>query len=293
MSILQSIFLGLIQGLTEFLPVSSSGHLAIAQNLFHIDTGNSILFNILMHVATVLVVIWYFRTDIWMLILAVFGMIGDAAANVRIPQRNKTLSQPVPLRRIVKNNYRKYALLLIVATIPTGIIGVLGKKLISDASSSLLVPGICLIITGILLLVSDRVENTVKIPQDIRYQEAAIVGIAQGFATLPGLSRSGTTIAASLLCGFDRMFAVRFSFILSVPAILGAAILEIGDVGSETITAAAAGTYAAGMITAAVVGFVCIRIMLATVRKRKTRYFAFYCFAAGILAIAGKFLLRG
>ena len=91
----------------------------------------------------------------------------------------------------MKNNYRRYALLLIVATIPTGIIGVLGKKLISDASESLLIPGICLLITGVLLLISDRAENTVKIPKDIRYQEAAIVGIAQGLATLPGLSRSG------------------------------------------------------------------------------------------------------
>ncbi len=291
MTILQSIFLGIVQGITEFLPVSSSGHLAIMRNIFHIDTGDSILFDILLHAATLLVVIWYFRTDIWMLIKAVLGMIADAAANVRIRAENRNSGEPKPLRRIVKNNYRRYALLLIVATIPTGIIGVLGKKLISDASESLLIPGICLLITGVLLLISDRAENTVKIPKDIRYQEAAIVGIAQGLATLPGLSRSGTTITASLLCGFERSFAVRFSFILSIPAILGAALLEVKDLAGESVTAGMAGTYAAGMIAAAAVGFVCIRIMLGAVRKKKFRYFAFYCFAAGVLAIAGNFLL--
>ena len=291
MSLLQAFFLGIVQGVTEFLPVSSSGHLSIIRNIFHIDTGNSILFDILLHLATLLVVIWYFRTDIIELIRAFVGMLKDAAANVKIRKENASLEEPKPLRRIVSTNYRKFVILLIISTIPTGIIGVLGKKLISDASDSLLVPGICLLITAVLLFLSDRAQNTVKIPQDITYQEGALVGIAQGFAALPGLSRSGTTITAGLLCGFDRMFAVRYSFILSIPAILGAGLLELKDIGEETSSGAAVGNAIVGMAAAAVVGFFCIRVMLRAVQKKKFRYFAIYCLAAGILAIAGHFFL--
>ena len=291
MSLLQAVFLGIVQGITEFLPVSSSGHLSIIRNIFHIDTGNSILFDILLHLATLLVVIWYFRKDIIELIRAFVGMLKDAAANVKIRKENASLEEQKPLRRIVSTNYRKFVILLIISTIPPGIIGVLGKKLISDASDSLLVPGICLLITSVLLFLSDRARNTVKIPQDITYQEGALVGIAQGFATLPGLSRSGTTITAGLLCGFDRMFVVRYSFILSIPAILGAGLLELKDIGEETVSGAAVGNAIAGMAAAAIVGFFCIRVMLSAVRKKKFKYFAIDCLAAGILAIIGRFFL--
>ena len=123
------------------------------------------------------------------------------------------------------------------------------------------------------------------------YKEGILVGAAQGFATLPGISRSGTTITACLLCGFDRKFAVKYSFILSIPAILGAALLEISDVGQEVITQSLVGTYLAGMIAAALVGYICIKTMLVVVKNKKFKYFAFYCFAIGIISIVGYFVL--
>ena len=292
MTFLQSIFLGIIQGLTEFLPVSSSGHLAIIQNIFHIDTGSSILYDILLHVGTLIVVLIVYWKDIWKLILEFFGMVADIFRNIRIWFENRKAITLTPYKNIVGTNYRKFVVLLIVSTIPTGIIGVLGKKLIADASATLIIPGICLIITGILLLISDRAENCTKIPKDVTYKEGVIIGIAQGFATLPGLSRSGTTITACLLCGLNRSFAVKYSFILSIPAILGATVFEIGDAAGETITAGMAGTYLAGMIAAAIVGYICIRTMLVIVRKRKFKYFAFYCFAAGIVSIIGQFFMK-
>lgn len=292
MTLLQSVFLGIIQGLTEFLPVSSSGHLAIVQNLFHVDTGDSVLFDILLHLGTLAVVFIVFRRDILMLIRAFFGMIGDMFANIGIARANARSKEQKPLRRIVKTNYRKFAVLVIVATIPTAIIGFAGKKLISDASATLLVPGIFLLVTGMLLLLSDRAKNCVKIPQDVTYREGLIVGIAQGFATLPGLSRSGSTITAALMCGFDRMFAVKYSFILSIPAILGAAVLEIKDVAWGSISAAQIGIYAAGVLCAGIVGYICIRFMLMIVRNRKMKYIAFYCFAIGVVAIAAHFVMH-
>ena len=290
MTLLQAIFLGIVQGITEFLPVSSSGHLAIMRNIFHIDTGNSVLFDVLLHVATLLVVIVYFRNDIAQLLRAFAGMISDIIENIRIRKENRESEEPRPLKCIVSTNYRKFVILLLAATIPTGIIGVIGKKLISDVSETLLIPGICLLITGVLLFISDRAKNTVKIPKDITYKEAGVVGIAQGFATLPGLSRSGTTIAASLLCGFDRSFAIRYSFLLSIPAIMGAAVLELKDIGSEAITAGMAGNCIAGMAAAALAGMLCIRLMMKAFRHKHFRYFAYYCFAAGVLSIVFHFL---
>lgn len=291
MSILQSIFLGVIQGLTEFLPVSSSGHLAIIQNIFKIDTGSSILFDILLHLGTLLVVFIVYWKDIWKLILEALHMLGDIFSNLAAFFRNRGSEEKKPYRRIVRSNYRKFVVLLIVSTIPTGIMGVLGEKLIKDASDTLLIPGICLLITGTLLLLSDRMENCTKIPKDVTYKEGVLVGIAQGFATLPGLSRSGTTIAACLFCGFDRRFAVKYSFILSIPAILGAAVLEIKDVGAEMINGGLIGTYLAGMAAAALVGYICIRTMLVVVRNKKFKFFAFYCFAVGVISIVCNFVL--
>ncbi len=291
MSVLQSIFLGIVQGLTEFLPVSSSGHLAILQNIFHIDTGDSILFDVLLHIGTLLVVFVVYWKDIWKLILEAIYMLGDIFSNLGIFLKNQKTTIAAPYKRVVRTNYRKFVVLLIVSTIPTGIIGYLGEKLIKNASATLLIPGICLLITGVLLLISDRAENCYKIPKDITYREGAIVGVAQGFATLPGLSRSGTTITACLLCGFDRKFAVKYSFILSIPAILGAAVLEISEIGQETITGGVIGTYIAGMIAAALVGYVCIKTMLIVVKNKKFKYFAYYCFTVGVISVIGHFVL--
>ena len=292
MSLLESIFLGIIQGITEFLPVSSSGHLSIIQNIFHIDTGSSILFDSLLHIGTLAVVFFVFRKDIWQLILSFFGMIRDLFHNLAVKRRNRAVIAQTPYRRIVSTNYRKFVLLILVSTIPTGVIGVIGKKLIADASQSLMAVGIGLIVTAALLLISDRAVSLDKIPQDVTYREAVIVGIAQGFATLPGISRSGATITACLLLGLNRNFSVKYSFILSIPAILGAAVLEIKDIAGESITLSQTGIYLAGMAAAAAVGMLCIRAMLSALKMRRFKYFAFYCLAVAVFAIAGSFFFH-
>ena len=288
MSVLQAIFLGIVQGFTEFLPVSSSGHLAIFQNILHIETDSSVLFDVMLHVGTLLVVLVVYWKDILKLIVEFFRMIGDLFANLSM-LFSSGRKQP-HYRKIVRTNYRKFVVLIIVSTIPTGIMGYLGSKLIKDASGTLIVPGICLLITGVLLLLSDRRADCWKIPKDVSYGEGVLIGIAQGFATLPGLSRSGSTIAAATFCGLDRKFAVKYSFILSIPAIIGAAVLELSDISSEAVTGRLIGIYAAGMIAAAVVGYLAIRFMLRIVQNRKLKYFSYYCFAIGVLSIIGQFV---
>ncbi len=291
MTVIESILLGILQGVTEFLPVSSSGHLALAQNIFHIETNDSLLFDIMLHLGTLVAVFIVYHRDIWHMIKEAVFMVGDIFRNLYIFILNRIHKTSLKYKKIVHNSYRKFVVLILVSTVPTGIIGVLGKDLISDASKTLLIPGICLLITGVLLLMADLAKEGRKKPKDVTYRSGLLIGAAQGLATLPGLSRSGTTITACILCGLDRKFAVKYSFILSIPAILGAAVLEIRDVIAEPFEMGQIGIYAVGTVFAAVVGYICIKTMLVIVRNKKFKYFAYYCFAVGIIAIVGHFLI--
>ena len=291
MSIIESILLGIVQGITEFLPVSSSGHLAILQNIFHVETNGSMLFDIMLHIGTLVAVFVVYHKDIWNMIKEAIFMAVDICSNLKTLFLNKIHKTSLKYKKIVHNSYRKFVVLILVSTVPTGLIGVIGKDLVSSASETLLIPGICLLITGVLLLMADLAKEGKKKPKEVTYKNGLLIGVAQGIATLPGLSRSGTTIATCLMCGLDRKFAVKYSFILSIPAILGAAVLEIKDVVAEPIEMAQIGIYAIGAVFAAVVGYICIKTMLVVVRNKKFKYFAYYCFVIGVVAIAGHFLI--
>lgn len=291
MTVIQSVFLGIIQGLTEFLPVSSSGHLAILENIFSIETDGGMLFDIMLHIGTLVAIFVAYHRDIWKMLREAFFMILDVFSNLHIWALNKIHKTSLKYKKIVHNSYRKFVILILVSTAPTAVIGYLARGLVSAAGSTLLIPGICLLITAVLLLMADTVHDGKKMPRDILYREGLIIGLAQGCATLPGLSRSGTTIAACLLCGMDRRFAVKYSFLLSVPAVLGAAVLELRDVIAEPIESSQIAIYLVGTAFAAIVGYVCIKTMLVVVRKKKFIYFSGYCALVGALAIAAHFFL--
>lgn len=287
MSLLQAIIMGIIQGVTEFLPVSSSGHLAIFKILFHMETDTGLLFDVILHLGTLLAIFAVYYKDIFRMILEGVQIIKEVFINVVRFFRNKCMKEENEYIRIVTNGYRKFVLLVIVSTIPTGIIGVVASEFVTMASQILLIPGICLIVTSILLFISDRVQGGHKGPKNISYTNGFVIGICQGVATLPGLSRSGTTIAACLLSGFDRRFAVKYSFIMSIPAVLGAAVLEIKDISASSISGTEIAYYLVGMLVAAVVGYICIKTMLVIVRKKKFTIFSIYCFLVGVLSIGG------
>lgn len=250
-------------------------------------------FDILLHIGTLIAIFVAYHKDIGKMIVEGFGILGDSIGNVGIFFGNLFRGENAkPYRKVVKSAYRKFVMLILVSTIPTGILGVLGKDLIEAAGEGLLVPGICLIITAALLLIADHCDSGKKTPRDTKYVDAFSVGVAQGIATLPGLSRSGTTITACLLCGFDKKFAVKYSFIMSIPAILGAAVLELKDVGELALKSGEIINYVAGMAAAAVVGYICIRTMLVVVRGKKFMIFSVYCLAAGALAVGGYFFMK-
>ena len=301
MSIIQAIILGIVQGITEFLPVSSSGHLAIIQNIFHIQTDGGLFFDVMLHLGTLVAIFVVYRKDILRMIVETVNMCGDIIYKtvrtfcVRIIMLHGYFHVHVILGTFTVNNIRikrRFSFVQVCNKfLDSALIGYIGKGMVEKASATLIVPGICLILTSILLVVSEKTPNGKKIPKDISYGSGFLIGAAQGCATLPGLSRSGTTIAACLMSGYDRRFAVRYSFIMSIPAILGAAVLEIKDLGSEAITGGIVLNGLIGAIVAGCVGYVCIKTMLTVVRKKKFMGFAIYCFAVGVIAIIANFLV--
>ena len=287
MTLLEAILLGLIQGLTEFLPVSSSGHLAIFQYIFNVNTDTGMLFEVMLHLGTLLAVCIVFFKDIKRLVVEGIGILLDLFSNVKVRLGRSKAKK----RRIVTNAYRKFVLLIMVTTIPTGIIGIIINNHMEAATASLLVPGMCLIVNAIILLVVGSLPGGKKKVKRASYKDAAMIGIAQGLAVLPGISRSGSTISACLGLRFDRNFAVKYSFIASLPAIIGANILELRHLGDALASGDSFFYYIIGMIVAGVSGYICIRVMMYVVSEKKFTYFAYYCAAVGIISLIFHFFI--
>jgi undecaprenyl-diphosphatase len=261
MTILQAILLGAIQGVAEFLPISSSGHLAIAE-YFLGQTEIPIIFDILLHIATLGAVCIVFYKTIWRL-LTVLG---------RFIIRKHTDADQADLRLIAA---------LLISTAVTGILGIIMKDVV-QAKNPLFI-AVCFIITGIVLFISGRIEpkKTKPVPSLL---QATIIGAAQGIGVLPGISRSGSTIAAALLTGLDRERAGEYSFLLSIPAIIAAFLFELKSADAMT-GAVGAGALAAGMLTAFVVGLCALVFLLKLIKKGKLGLFAYYLIPAGIFVL--------
>ena len=269
MSLLSSIILGLIQGVAEFLPISSSGHLAIAEHLLGM-TGLEIpeFFDVLLHLGTLIAVFAAYWDDIRDMVVEFFCGVRDLA-------RRSTPTPVPPARRMI--------LLIIVGTLPLLVVLPI-KDLVEGLADNMDFVGGALIVTGFLLFVSDRVKKGRKTEKNATLVDVLLVGAAQAIATCPGISRSGTTITAGCFVGFDRKFAVRFSFLLSIPAILGANILSIKD-ALDTVVWSEVPVYLAGVAVAAAVGYACIRLLKMIADKGKFGFFAYYCWIVGVITL--------
>lgn len=285
MPIWKAIILGIIQGAAEFLPVSSSGHLVIVKEILGVDLGNGgIFFDVMLHLGTLFAIFVAFWKDIKHLIVEGLHILGDICYNIVQLFRNLLGGERV-YRKVVRSSYRKLVVLIIVSTIPTGIIGVLLSDVIEAANSIVLVPGICLLITAMFLLIADFADIGDKRPKEATYLNAGAIGVAQGLATMPGISRSGTTITACLLCGFEKKFAVKYSFIMSIPAVLGAVVLELKDFGNLHLSSQDITSCIIATVVAAIVGYLSICFMMRLIRGKKYKYFSIYCAILGIVAI--------
>ena len=266
MTIFEAIILGLVQGLAEFLPISSSGHLALLQHFFGIEEGDALTFAIMLHVGTLISVFVVYWRDLVGLI-AELGMVFKDIFTGKGP-------------RIDANPTRKLGFLIIVATIPTGIIGILLRDVFEMMYGSLVFLGIGFLITGTILFIADRVGSNQDGIKEMKFRSAAFVGICQGFAIWPGISRSGATIFSSLACGLTRESAVKFVFLISIPAILGATLLDVRE-GIDAMSM----SVVVGMAVSAVSGIFAIKTMIKVISNKKLFGFSLYTWALGILVI--------
>lgn len=257
MNLIQAIILGIVQGLTEFLPISSSGHLVLMQKVFGI-TEPTLIFDTSVHLGTLIAVFAVFKDDI----------IG-----------------------ILKKPFQKLTWLLLAGTIPTAIIGIVFKDTFEQMFHSGSTLGLEFIATGVILLWSGVLKSGRKGVKETSYLDAVFIGIMQGAAIMPAISRSGLTISGALFRNLDREFAARFSFLLSIPAILGAAVFQTKDImemgGGSGI---GMGALVAGSLAAAFAGYVSIKYMLQVLRQGKLKFFAYYVFVLGALVILDQYV---
>ena len=272
MSYLTAVLLGLVQGVAEFLPISSSGHLAIAEQLLNLQGASNVpgFFDVLLHLGTLVAVFIAYWDDIRDMIVEFFAGIGDLA-------HHSTPNPVPPARRLI--------LLIIVGTLPLFVM-VPFRHFFSSLGDNMYFIGGALIFTGILLFVSDRVHHGRKTEKTATMLDALLVGIGQAVALCPGISRSGMTITTGCFAGFERKFAVRFAFLLSIPAVIGANILSLKDAIDAGIDWASVPAYLVGVAVAAVSGYGCIRLLRYIADKGRFGAFAYYCWAVGALTLA-------
>ena len=276
MGYLEAVILGLVQGLAEFLPISSSGHLALLQNIFGVQGDQVLFFTVLLHVGTLISVFIIYWRDICELIVELFLTIKDLCTGKGL--------------RLAERPVRKLGVMIIVATIPTALIGLLFNDIFNGLYLSLLAIGIGFLITGVLMFLAERMGSAHKGIEKMNFRNAVFIGVLQGIAIYPGISRSGSTLVGGLTTGLERTFAVKFAFLISIPSILGSVVLELPDAIKEGIDPQLIGPILAGMAVAAVSGFIAIKTMIQIVSKKKLSYFSYYVWALGIFTIAYSFL---
>ncbi|MDR0570609.1 MAG: undecaprenyl-diphosphate phosphatase [Clostridiales Family XIII bacterium] len=270
MGVFESVVLGLAQGLSEFLPISSSGHLALLEHFFGIDENKVLMFAVLLHGGTLLSILAVYGKDVLKLLVELLDLIKDIFTGKGVrPNKNET---------------RRLGLLILAATVPTAAVGLVLKSVFSSLYGSIMAIGVGLILTGTMMFLTERFRSGGKGVWEMKFSNALFVGLMQAVALCPGVSRSGSTIVGSLLSGLDRKFAVNFAFLISIPTVLGAFVLEAKDAFGEGLAGADAAPVALGMVVAAVSGFVAIKTMIRVVSDGKLYLFSIYTWAVGAAA---------
>jgi undecaprenyl-diphosphatase len=270
MNWIEAVVLGVVQGLTEFLPVSSSGHLVLFQHLFGL-VEPELLFDICVHVGTLLAVLVVFYREILQLLEAL----------VRLPLLARSAGGWGAL--FVAHPQIRLAAMIAAGSIPTAVLGIVFAKVAEQLFGTLWLVGAALLVTGTFLWFTQRQKPTGRPIGQMRIKDALIIGLVQGLAIIPGVSRSGATISAALYLGVDRELAGRFSFLLSIPAILGALVLGLDSEAFHTDLPM--GIIVSGSVAAAVVGYLALVVLLKIVKKGQLHRFAPYCWLVGVLAI--------
>ena len=273
MTISSAIILGIVQGVAEFLPISSSGHLAVLQNLFDLSAGEDhLFFDVLLHLGTLISICVCYWGDIVAMVREVF-----------IVLRGGRRADGTPVQGHL--GAARLFLMIVVGTLPLFLVLPINDK-VEELYYITPFIGAALLLTGCVLFVSDKMAPGTRTERNMRFRDALTIGLCQCVATIPGLSRSGTTITAGIATGLDRTFAMKYSFLLSLPAVLGANLLSfIKAIGEESIEASLIPAYLVGMLAPMLSGIAAISLMKLIAKKSKFGWFAYYCWGAGVLTI--------
>lgn len=272
MSLLEAILIGIIQGATEFLPISSDGHLVLIPSLFRFTAPDLVLIG-LVHAGTLVAILTYFFRDVWTIFKAVVAGLVE--------------------RRPLADPTARLGWYMVVGSIPAAIVGLAFTEFFEETFTSPVIAAVGLLITGAFLVVGERLLSGRKTIESVTWLDTVIVGIFQVFALFPGISRSGTTISGGLWRGLDRPTAARFSFLIGIPAIFGAGMLSIIDIFTADERAFTVGVYVAAFLAAAITGYLCIHFLLTWVRRHSLYIFAVYCFTFGGLYLLYRLATSG
>lgn len=266
--------MGIFQGIAEFLPISSSGHLALLQKLFGINEGN-LFFAEMLHFGTLISIIVVYFNDIKNMIIEFLKLMGTIVSGKKIGKLNK---------------YQKLAMLILVGSVPTAIIGLTFEDFFESLFTSMLPIGVAFIVTGILLWLAEKRVFQSKGIKEMSYLDSLIIGTAQGIAIIPGISRSGTTIVTGLLRGLNKPLATEFSFLLALPATFGAGLLGIIKLVKSDTAMLIDFPLIVGVLLSAIVGIISIKILVKLLNKNKLYYFSYYLWILGVITIISQLI---
>ena len=275
MTLVQAVILGIFQGIAEFLPISSSGHLVILQHFFGIREGN-LFFTEMLHFGTLISIVIVYFNDIIKIVVEFIKMVKNCIVNRKLK---------------IRNDYQKLGILIIVSSIPTAVIGLAFEDFFEKLYSSSILPiGIAFIVTGILLWIANNKSYENKRVRNMSFLDGLIIGTFQGVAIIPGISRSGSTIVAGLFRGLNRSLATEFSFLLALPATFGAGILGIREVIKTDSQVAFTMPLVVGVLLSTIVGVFAIKILIKMLKKDKLHYFSYYLWLVGLITIVFSFI---
>jgi undecaprenyl-diphosphatase len=272
MTFSESVILGLVQGLSEFLPISSSGHLALLEYFFGIEEDRVLFFAALLHLGTLFSIFFVYYKEIWALLRELGAVFADLFTGRGL--------------RVNANETRRLGFMIIVATVPTAVVGLLLRDVLSALYGSLVAIGVGLLITGSMMFVSERMARGDRGVSDMGFRHAFLVGVMQSIALCPGISRSGATITGGLAAGMKRELAVRFAFLISIPSVLGAILLEAPDAFGAGMEGSTLPSLCVGVVCSMLAGFFAIKTMIRVVSIGRLRWFSFYTWALGAAVIA-------
>ena len=278
MTLFLAFFYGIIQGVSEFLPISSSGHLVLGYHITGLDAESFLAFDILLHVGTLVAVIFVYFKDIAALFPAFFTMIKKVCTG-HLKFADYTVNE-------------RLVILLIIATAPLALAVLPFMSGLNAVRGSLIFVGAALIVNGFILFVSDRISRAKHNIETLKPRHAVVAGLCQFLAIVPGLSRSGTTITGGLFAGMDRATAVKFSFLMSIPAIIGASVMHLPDFFREVPSMSNLVIYLIGAVVAAIVGFFAIKLLQYIAKKSNFTMFSYYCWTVGAIALVWGLIIR-